>query len=163
MLIGSHFCPPKPSRSAYHNGMGPGNLVNWNVSALKNKDRKERVIMCQVPLSFQLCTYIEPIYRLEIEPKNKRPWEHPDLKDTPSLNAAQRPPQWVSAWPSLSFQSLWFKPICPYCLHLWWSSWTGYSANLCPEYSVSSHFNRHGWLPTCQTNMAIYSHLQEPS
>lgn len=96
MFIGSHFCPPKPGRSAYHDGMGPGNLVDWNVSALKNEDRKERVISCQVPLSFHLGTYIKPPHGLQTEPWNKRPWEHPDLKNTTRLKAAQRFPQWVS-------------------------------------------------------------------
>lgn len=41
MFIGSHFCPPEPGRSAYHYGMGPGNLINWDVSALKRKRSKK--------------------------------------------------------------------------------------------------------------------------
>lgn len=54
MFIGSHFCPPKPGRSAYHNGMGLGDLVDGNVSTLEHEDRKKRAISCQVPLVFTL-------------------------------------------------------------------------------------------------------------
>lgn len=41
MFIGSHFCPPEPGRSAYHYGVGPGNLVDRDVSALKRKTSKK--------------------------------------------------------------------------------------------------------------------------